>query len=46
MLSEENIIGQAWVSYLPFSSFGLVSNPDIEPLSGELPVTPTPEATP
>lgn len=44
MLAEENIIGQAWLSYLPFSSFGLVSNPDVEPLGGELPLTP--EATP
>ena len=32
MLSEDNIIGQAWLSYWPFSSFGLLSNPDIEPM--------------
>lgn len=45
MLSEEYIIGQAWISYWPFSSFGLVSNPDLEPLGSNEP-TPTPIATP
>jgi signal peptidase I len=35
MLSEDNIIGQAWISYWPFSSFGLLSNPDIEPMGTE-----------
>jgi signal peptidase I len=44
MLTEENIIGQAWLSYLPFSSFGLVGNQQVEPLGGGQFVTP--EATP
>ncbi|MGD0116120.1 MAG: signal peptidase I [Dehalococcoidia bacterium] len=29
---EGNIIGRAWVSYWPFSSFGLISHPSIQPL--------------
>lgn len=45
MLPEEDIIGQAWLSYWPFSSFGLVSDPDVEPLGSGEP-TPTPIATP
>jgi signal peptidase I len=28
---EENIIGQAWISYWPFDDLGLVNNKDIEP---------------
>jgi signal peptidase I len=28
---EENIIGQAWISYWPFDNLGLVPNKDIEP---------------
>jgi signal peptidase I len=47
MLPEENIIGQAWLSYWPFSSFGLVSSPNVKPATFE---EPTPaagaEATP
>ncbi len=38
-LAEENIIGQAWLSYWPFSSFGLVSSPNVKPSTYE-------EATP
>jgi len=37
MLAEENIIGQAWLSYWPFSSFGLVSGPYMKPANGEVP---------
>ncbi len=29
---EGNIIGRAWVSYWPFKSFGLVSDPNIQPM--------------
>jgi signal peptidase I len=29
---EANIIGRAWVTYWPFDSFGLVSDPSIQPL--------------
>ena len=29
---EENIIGRAWVSYWPFSEFGFVSDPAIQPM--------------
>jgi len=47
MLPEENIIGQAWLSYWPFSYFGLVSSPNVKPATFE---EPTPaagaEATP
>ena len=32
MVPVENIIGRAWVSYWPFSQFGLVSDPAIQPL--------------
>lgn len=46
MLSEDHIIGQAWISYLPFSSFGLISNPDIDPLGDEEAVTPEPTLMP
>ena len=47
MLPEENIIGQAWLCYWPFSSFGLVSSPNVKPATFEEP-TPTgnEEATP
>jgi len=31
MLPKENIIGQAWLSYWPFSTFGLVDNTSVEP---------------
>jgi len=30
MLPDENIIGQAWASYWPFSAWGLVGNHDIQ----------------
>jgi signal peptidase I len=30
MLPEENIIGQAWISYWPFSAWGFVANRNIE----------------
>jgi len=46
MLSEDHIIGQAWISYLPFSSFGLISNPDIDPLGDDEAVTPEPTSVP
>jgi signal peptidase I len=35
MLSEDNIIGQAWISYWPFSSFGLIDNSHAEPMGSE-----------
>lgn len=31
MLPKENIIGQAWVTYWPFSALGLVDNTSVEP---------------
>lgn len=31
MLPEENIIGQAWVSYWPISAWGLVNNTHVQP---------------
>jgi signal peptidase I len=31
---ESNIVGRAWVSYWPFSHFGLVSDPSIQPMNG------------
>jgi signal peptidase I len=36
---EEDIVGRAWVSYWPFSNFGLVSDPSVKPLGtqGETP---------
>ena len=34
MLPKENVIGQAWLSYWPFSAFGLVDNTSVEPASG------------
>jgi signal peptidase I len=36
---EDDIVGKAWVSYWPFSDFGLVSSPHIQPLGtqGESP---------
>jgi signal peptidase I len=33
-LPKENIIGQAWLTYWPFSTFGLVDNTSAEPGSG------------
>lgn len=30
MLPEENIIGQAWISYWPFSAWGFLNNRDIQ----------------
>ena len=35
MLEEKYIIGRAWVTYWPFSSFGLISDPAIEPLGSQ-----------
>ena len=36
---EEDIVGRAWVSYWPFSNFGLVSDPSVKPMGtqGETP---------
>lgn len=34
MVPKENIIGQAWLAYWPFSAFGLVDNTSVEPGSG------------
>lgn len=47
MLPEEYIIGQAWLSYWPFSSFGLVDNSHVEPLgSNATPESPPPTPVP
>jgi signal peptidase I len=35
MVPEENIIGRAWLSYWPFSSFGFVSDPTVEPMGAQ-----------
>ena len=43
MVPKENIIGQAWLSYWPFSAFGLVNNTSVEPGSG---LVPEPEKEP
>jgi signal peptidase I len=32
---EEDIVGRAWISYLPFDDFGLVSDPSVEPLGDQ-----------
>ena len=34
MLPKENVVGQAWLSYWPFSAFGLVDNTSVTPTSG------------
>jgi signal peptidase I len=46
MLAEESIIGQAWLSYWPFSSFGLISSPHIKPAGSEPAPTSVEEMTP
>jgi len=48
MLPDENIIGQAWLCYWPFSSFGLVPSPNVKPATFEEPTPPAAEeeATP
>ena len=35
MVPQENIIGRAWLSYWPFSEFGLVSDPAIQPMGSQ-----------
>ena len=32
---EEDIVGRAWVSYWPFSDFGLISDPSVQPMGVE-----------
>ncbi len=41
MVPKESIIGKAWLTYWPFSAFGLVNNTSVKPGSGDAEV-PTP----
>ena len=43
MVPKGNIIGKAWLSYWPWSAFGLVNNTSVEPGSG---LVPEPEKEP
>ena len=45
MLPKENIIGQAWITYWPFSTFGLIDNTSVTPGDGEFQESPAGVAT-
>ncbi len=45
MLPKENIIGQAWITYWPFSIFGLIDNTSVTPGDGEFQGSPAGVAT-